>query len=115
VNTDQRRIELCGTQAGAACAPSAGSTYSYSVTIPTDPGIALPGNWMVFGVDKAGVYSVSQTVKVGTAPAAAAATATLRAAGPTTAGTSNSDTIVVAQKVTPIAPQKPMPPGTQLD
>ena len=42
IDTDQRRIELCGPMAGAACG-GAGNTYS--VTVPTDPGVATPGNW----------------------------------------------------------------------
>ena len=58
-NTDQRRLELCGpftTPCGAS---------PVTVTVPSDPGIALPGNWMVFGVNVAGVPSVASTVLVG--------------------------------------------------
>jgi galactose oxidase len=64
VNTDQRRIELCG-KASKACAAAAGNKYT--VTIPARPGIVIPGNWMVFGVDAAGVPSKSAGIKVGSA------------------------------------------------
>ena len=66
VNTDQRRIELCGPAAGA-CRSPAGNLYT--LKIPGDPGIATSGHWMVFGVNAAGVPSVSKTIKIG-APAA---------------------------------------------
>ena len=58
-NTDQRRLELCGP-ATTACGAS-----PVTVTVPSDPGIALPGNWMVFGVNADGVPSVASTVLVG--------------------------------------------------
>jgi galactose oxidase len=53
LNTDQRRIPLTPRPAG---------TNTYTVTIPTDPGIALPGYWMLFAIDSAGVPSVAKTV-----------------------------------------------------
>ena len=55
VNTDQRRIPLTPTGAD-------GNTYT--LTIPNDAGIALPGIWMLFAIDGAGVPSVAQTLKV---------------------------------------------------
>jgi galactose oxidase len=55
VNTDQRRIPLTLTAAG---------TNTYTVNVPTDPGIALPGYWMVFVMNSAGVPSVAKTLKV---------------------------------------------------
>ena len=58
-NTDQRRLELCGP-ATNACGESPAT-----VTVPADPGIALPGNWMVFGVNGEGVPSVASNVLVG--------------------------------------------------
>jgi hypothetical protein len=72
VNTDQRRIELCGPQS-TTCVAAEGNTYT--VTIPTATGIALPGIWMVFGSDTAGVPSKSEVIKFGSAevgPVAAA-------------------------------------------
>ena len=59
INTDQRRIPLAPTSvAGAAGA------YQYSLTLPGDPGIALPGVWMLFALNEAGVPSVSATVRI---------------------------------------------------
>ncbi|KAH8646426.1 galactose oxidase precursor [Ilyonectria robusta] len=55
VNTDQRRIALTLANAG---------TNRYSFKIPNDPGIALPGYWMLFVLNSAGVPSVATTIKV---------------------------------------------------
>lgn len=54
VNTDQRRIALT---------PSGGGT-AYTVTIPGDPGVALPGNWYLFAVDGAGTPSLAKMIRV---------------------------------------------------
>ena len=54
VDTDQRRIPLTPTRAG----------NTYTVTVPGDPGVALPGQWMMFAVNGAGVPSVARTVLV---------------------------------------------------
>lgn len=58
-NTDQRRIELCGPFTDP-CGES-----PVTVSVPEDPGIALPGNWMFFGVNAQGVPSMASTVIVG--------------------------------------------------
>ncbi|NJR41315.1 MAG: DUF1929 domain-containing protein [Akkermansiaceae bacterium] len=58
-NTDQRRLELCGPFT-TPCDAS-----PVIVTIPDDPGIALAGNWMVFGVNAQGVPSVASPLLVG--------------------------------------------------
>lgn len=55
VNTDQRRIPLTLKSTG---------TNSYSFQVPSNPGIALPGYWMLFALNAAGVPSVSLTVKI---------------------------------------------------
>ena len=55
VNTDQRRISLTLTSAG---------TDSYTVTIPNDYGIALPGYWMLFAIDGNGRPSVASTIHI---------------------------------------------------
>ena len=55
VDTDQRRIPLTPTSTG---------TNTYSVTIPGDAGVALPGYWMLFAVNAAGVPSVANVVQV---------------------------------------------------
>lgn len=54
VNTDQRRIPLTPTT-------TAGTTYTF--TIPADPGVALPGYYMVFAM-AGGVPSVSKQIQV---------------------------------------------------
>ncbi|KAF5006962.1 hypothetical protein FDECE_6678 [Fusarium decemcellulare] len=55
VNTDQRRIPLTLSKKGS---------NRYSVTIPNEPGVALPGFWMFFVMNEAGVPSVAKTIKV---------------------------------------------------
>lgn len=54
VNTDQRRIALTPTD-------TAGTTYTFAV--PTDPGVALPGHWMVWAL-AGGVPAVSMQLQV---------------------------------------------------
>lgn len=55
VNTDQRRVPLTTTSAG---------TLTYSITLPTDPGVLLPGYWMLFALNGAGVPSVATQFKI---------------------------------------------------
>ncbi|BCJ46567.1 hypothetical protein GCM10010168_62060 [Actinoplanes ianthinogenes] len=55
VDTDQRRLSL----------PPAAVTGGYQLTIPSDPGIALPGYWMLFALDAKGVPSVAKTIRIG--------------------------------------------------
>ena len=55
VNTDQRRVPLTLKSTG---------TNTYSFQVPTDPGVALPGYWMLFVINAAGVPSVSSTIKI---------------------------------------------------
>ena len=55
VDTDQRRIPLNATSSG---------TNSYTFTVPADPGVALPGYWMLFVINSAGVPSVAKTFQV---------------------------------------------------
>lgn len=57
VNTDQRRVPLTGVAAGT------GST-TYTVTLPADPGVLIPGYWMLFALSSDGVPSVSTKIKV---------------------------------------------------
>ena len=49
VDTDQRRIPLPPAVVGA---------NSYSLALPADPGIIIPGMWWLFAIDPAGVPSV---------------------------------------------------------
>lgn len=55
VNTDQRRIALT---------PSGANGNTYTLTLPTDPGVAIPGPWMLFAINGAGVPSVSKIIMV---------------------------------------------------
>ncbi|KAL8723388.1 MAG: hypothetical protein Q9225_000304 [Loekoesia sp. 1 TL-2023] len=55
VNTDQRRIPLT---------PTATSGTTYTLKIPGDSGIALPGSWMLFALNSQGVPSVAKTLLI---------------------------------------------------
>ena len=54
VNTDQRRIAITATAAG----------LTYTLKVPSDPGISLPGYWLVFALNSAGVPSVAKTIRI---------------------------------------------------
>ncbi len=56
VNNDQRRIPLAFNSTGA---------NSYSVQVPSNTGIALPGLYMLFAMNTDGVPSVARIVRVG--------------------------------------------------
>jgi galactose oxidase len=55
VDTDQRRIAVAST----------GARGYYSLTIPSDPGIAVPGYYMLFALNRAGVPSVAKIIRIG--------------------------------------------------
>lgn len=55
-DNDQRRVPLAFRQV---------STGVYELTVPTDPGTALPGTYLLFALDAAGVPSVAKTLTVG--------------------------------------------------
>ena len=55
LNTDQRRIPL---------RPTATRGTTYTLTVPNDAGIAIPGYWMVFALNAAGVPSVAKSIKI---------------------------------------------------
>ena len=55
VNNDQRRIALT---------PTLSSATTYTLTIPADRGVALPGYYMLFALDPAGVPSLARTIRV---------------------------------------------------
>ena len=46
-------------------APSTGNNGAYTLTIPADSGVAIPGNWMLFAMDAKGVPSVAKIVHIG--------------------------------------------------
>lgn len=54
INTDQRRIHLAASGKGT----------SYTLTVPSDPGVALPGYWMLYALDNSGVPSISKTIQI---------------------------------------------------
>ena len=55
INTDQRRVPL--VIAGV-------SGNSYAATMPADPGIVVPGYWMLFALDAKGTPSVATVIQV---------------------------------------------------
>jgi galactose oxidase len=56
VNNDQRRVPLQ--------IQSTSGTTSYTLAVPSDPGIVLPGYYMLFALSAQGVPSVSATVRI---------------------------------------------------
>ncbi|WP_344073939.1 discoidin domain-containing protein [Streptomyces crystallinus] len=56
VDNDQRRVPLTFKQTGAG---------SYALSIPSDPGVALPGTYLLFALNTDGVPSVAKTISVG--------------------------------------------------
>lgn len=55
VDTDQRRIAL---------SPTSTNGNTYTVVVPNDAGITLPGYWMLFALTSKGVPSVAKTVRI---------------------------------------------------
>lgn len=55
VNNDQRRVPLSHVANGAT---------HHSVSIPSNPGVVLPGDYMLFALDVAGVPSVSRLIRI---------------------------------------------------
>ncbi|MFH8990165.1 discoidin domain-containing protein [Streptomyces sp. NPDC017940] len=55
-DNDQRRVPLTFTR---------NSATSYTLDIPSDPGVALPGSYLLFALDAAGVPSKARMVTVG--------------------------------------------------
>lgn len=56
VNNDQRRVPL-------SIQSTSGAT-SYTLRVPSDPGTVLPGYYMLFALDAAGVPSVAATLRI---------------------------------------------------
>lgn len=57
VNTDQRRIPLKATA-------KRGPGLEYSLILPVDPGVLVPGVYMLFAMNRAGVPSISKQLKI---------------------------------------------------
>ncbi len=119
-DNDQRRIPLDIV---------ASSGTSYRLRIPADPGVALPGPYMLFAMTAQGTPSVSTTVMVSAPPAAQGATSYQRAvmadqpaaywplAGSTSdpVGTDisgNGDSLVPIGSVVPRSASTPAPTST---
>jgi galactose oxidase len=61
VNNDQRRIPLSISKTTAL----SGGAYAYTLTMPSaDPGVVLPGYYMLFALNGSGVPSVSATIQI---------------------------------------------------
>lgn len=56
VNNDQRRIPLQFSTTG---------TNAYSLALPSNPGVLLPGYYMLFAMNAAGTPSVSKMIRIG--------------------------------------------------
>ncbi|WP_314195377.1 galactose oxidase-like domain-containing protein [uncultured Arthrobacter sp.] len=56
VNTDQRRIPLTATSVSGNTA---------SLNLPADPGVLVPGNYLLFAMNDLGVPSVATTIGIG--------------------------------------------------
>lgn len=56
VNTDQRHF--------APPFKNEAGTLSYTATVPANPGVALPGYWMLFALTAGGVPSVATFVQI---------------------------------------------------
>ncbi|SEB97962.1 discoidin domain-containing protein [Streptomyces sp. TLI_105] len=54
-DNDQRRVPLVSTATG---------TGTYTVSIPADPGVVLPGTYMLFALDARGVPSIARFITV---------------------------------------------------
>ncbi|CAB3808877.1 hypothetical protein LMG28614_06900 [Paraburkholderia ultramafica] len=55
VNNEQRRVPVSFT---------VGTAGEYLISLPSDPGVAVPGYYMLFGLNAKGVPSVSRTVQI---------------------------------------------------
>jgi galactose oxidase len=56
LNNDQRRISLTPTASGA---------NAYTLNVPSDRGVVVPGNYMLFALDADGVPSIAKIIQVG--------------------------------------------------
>jgi galactose oxidase len=56
INTDQRRIPLT---------PTSMSGNTATLAVPSDPGVVVPGTYLLFALDANGVPSVAKTIQIG--------------------------------------------------
>ncbi|KAJ5793409.1 Galactose oxidase/kelch beta-propeller [Penicillium paradoxum] len=57
VNTDQRRVPL-------RLIPLTRRKNSYGIKLPNEPGVLIPGYWMLFVMDQDGVPSIAKTIMI---------------------------------------------------
>lgn len=62
VNTDQRRVPLDLTHI------SSSHLHEYEITLENDPGILIPGYWMLFIMDRDGTPSIAETILIKSDP-----------------------------------------------
>jgi len=55
VNNDQRRIPLV---------PATANETTYTLNVPADAGVALPGNYLLFALDAQGTPSIAEVIKI---------------------------------------------------
>lgn len=60
VNNDQRRIPLV--------LRATGKQFEYNVSVPSERGVAIPGYWMLFVINNAGVPSTAANVQIQVTP-----------------------------------------------
>ncbi|MFA8356921.1 RICIN domain-containing protein [Burkholderia ubonensis] len=60
VNTDQRRIPLTIQQSSLN-----DGRHAYTISIPVDSGVAIPGHYLLFATNAKGVPSVAKTIRIG--------------------------------------------------
>jgi galactose oxidase len=63
VNTDQRRVPLAATPAPAG---GAAGERTYQLAIPSDTGVVVPGDYLLFALGPAGTPSVALTITIST-------------------------------------------------
>jgi galactose oxidase len=54
INSDQRRVPVSATASGT----------TYTIQLPSDSGVLIPGSWYLFALNPAGVPSEAKTVRV---------------------------------------------------
>lgn len=103
VNNDQRRIALSYADLGS---------HRYALTIPSNPGIALPGLYMLFALNAEGVPSVAKTLRI-----AGEKTPQLSAPGDQTsvAGNTTSLQLIASGSGTVLYTATGLPDGLTLD
>ena len=64
VNTDQRRVPVAATLLSEPPPASPADAAEYSLAIPGDPGVAVPGVYMLFALGTTGTPSVALHIRI---------------------------------------------------